>query len=660
MINNEEEKEYPGFSGRLRFIAVVMALCMLVLIMRLWTLQIVRWDEYRNQSNHNRLRPQRLEPPRGMIYGRNGLDDHVILADNRAARDLLFVLADCDVPGVTPEMVCERLEQLVHIDAAELLKKIESAQKANQPHQQILIKQDIPMGISARVEEYAYALPGVITVVRPVRRYVYGKTGGQVLGYLGEINQRELDARTDRYKMGDLIGRSGVERVFEEKLHGSDGEMLVTRFARGEPQLRTDPYGRIYDENIVDSYGHALTLEKEAVQAVPGESIQITLDIGLQAKAEELLKGEEGAIVVLNAETGEVLTLASSPGYDPSVFVSPQGGRERQEILTGKPNRMINRAYQEVYPPGSTYKVLLAAAALEEGVIDKNTSFTCYGKFRLPNFSRPWHCWKRAGHGKVSVVDALAFSCDVFFYNVGRELEVDRIKEWSTRFNWGEMTNIDLPGEQPGVVPSPEWKREVAKALHPDDPSEWNWYPGETINLSIGQGSCATTPLQIATLMATVINGGYIIEPTIDATRPNTPERIMSESTVAIIQEGLRKCVEKGPPAPTGTGHAAYIAGMHVLGKTGSAQIVNLDMHEEYETEEDIPKELRDHAWFMTGVLDREPKIAICILVEHGHHGSSAASPLGKAMIEYFYDSRKVIDDLELAQQGESSGGGSR
>lgn len=654
-MKHEDEITYSGFSARLKFVGVVIVLCMIILIMRLWTLQIVRWDEYRTLSHGNRVRPQRLESPRGMIYGRNGLEERVILADNRAARDLMFVLAECNIDGITPELVCHRLEQLLHIDEEALLEKIKSADKANQPHRQILIKRDIPTGVSARIEEYSYALPGVFTVVRPVRRYVYGKTGGQILGYLGEINKRELEAKKDRYNIGDLIGRSGVERIFEATLHGTDGEMMVTQYALGVPQLRTDPYGNVHVENIVDSYGHNLMLEAEIQEPISGQDVQITLDIGLQAKAEDMLKGEEGAIVVLNAETGEVLALASSPGYDPSVFVSPQGGRERQEILTGKPNRMINRAFQEVYPPGSTYKVLLAAAALEEDVIDKNTTFSCYGKFRLPNFSRPWHCWKRAGHGKVNVVDALAFSCDVFFYNVGHRLKIEGIKDWSTRFGLGVKTGIDLPGEQPGLIPSPEWKRSVYKNLVPDDPSEWRWYPGETINVSIGQGSCDATPLQISLLMASVINGGYRLEPSLSASRLGERTRVMEDDTVAIIREGLLKCIEKGPPAPSGTGYRAKIEGMTVLGKTGSAQIMSLEKHENYATEEDIPKEFRDHAWFMVGVLDREPKIAVCILIENGHHGSSVASPLGKEIIEYFYESRNASVPVELAK-GESNG----
>jgi len=254
----------------------------------------------------------------------------------------------------------------------------------------------------------------------------------------------------------------------------------------------------------------------------------------------------------------------------------------------------------------------------------------------------------------------LAFSCDVFFYNVGRELEVDRIKAWSVKFGLGEKSGIDLPGEQAGLIPSPAWKRGVYKNLVPDDPSEWNWYPGETINLSIGQGACAVTPLQIAMLMASVVNGGYRLEPRLNAAARGGRTRVMSEETVALIREGLRKCVEKGPPEPTGTGHAAYIEGMEIIGKTGSAQVVSLEAHAKYATEEDIPKELRDHAWFMTGVLDRDPPIAVCVLVEHGHHGSSVAAPLARELIEYFYASLEGSVGAELALRVDSGGGDAR
>ncbi|MCH8328582.1 MAG: hypothetical protein IID15_08695, partial [Candidatus Marinimicrobia bacterium] len=247
-----------------------------------------------------------------------------------------------------------------------------------------------------RIDEYAYALPGVFTVIRPVRRYVYGQTAGQVLGYLGEIDAQELQRRGEDYRMGDLIGRAGLERLYEDLLHGTEGRMLVTRYATGVPQIRTDPYGRPRVESLVDSYGHDLRVEKAILEPVTGKKLYITLDIRLQARAEKLLEGEQGAIAVLNADTGAVLALASSPGYDPSIFVTRSVSRERQHALHGKPNRMIHRAYQEVYALGSVFKVLLATAALEEGVIDISSTHVCGGVFRITPTDRPWHCWKRS------------------------------------------------------------------------------------------------------------------------------------------------------------------------------------------------------------------------------------------------------------------------
>ncbi len=343
-----------------------------------------------------------------------------------------------------------------------------------------------------------------------------------------------------------------------------------------------------------------------------------------------------GAIVVLAAESGEVLALASSPGYDPSVFVNRGHSRERLDLLTAnEPNPMFHRAYRENYPPGSVFKVMLAAAALQEGVLTADTTFYCPGFFQIDGRGRRWHCWKRHGHGRVNVIEALAFSCDVFFYNVGLQLGVDRIAEWAHKMGLGVRTGIDLPGEVPGLIPDREWKAR----LNAGKPIwEQNWYPGETVNLSIGQGSANSTPLQNAVLMSCIVNNGYRVRPYLNADiGPALSERLLSDETLELVRAGMRLCVEKGPPAPSGTGHRAHIPGMAILGKTGSAQVMSLEHHEEFETEEDIPYEFRDHAWFISGVLDREPPIAICVLVEHGHHGSSEAAPLAREVIEFFY-----------------------
>ena len=650
-MDSEQKDTYAGFDRRIQVIALALMLAFGVLSLRLWDLQVSRGIEYRGKSDRNRLRIQPLEAPRGTIYGQLDGDQNVVLADNRPVHDLMFVPADCDID---PQLVCDRLERLLGIQASSLMEEIESAKANKQPHKQILIRLDVPASTSARIDEYAYALPGVFTVVRPMRRYAYGRTAGQLIGYLGEINPQELQARSERYRSGDLIGRSGIESLYEDTLHGRQGKMLVTRYAAGVPQIRTDPYGRPRVENLVDSYGHDLRVEEAILRPISGGDVFITLDIGAQAKAEELLEGEEGAIALLNADTGAVLALASSPGYDPSIFVSQRRTEERLEALRGKPNRMIHRAFQERYAPGSIFKIVLAIAALEEGVIDSASTHYCPGKFRITPNGRPWHCWMRSGHGKITVVDALAFSCDVFFYNVGLKLGVDNIHKWALRLGLGDLTGFDMPSETGGLIPSRQWKEDLLRPKHPNEPWEYRWYPGDTVNLSIGQGAASATPLQCAVLMSAIINGGRPVQPFLNRhSQISKSPQIFTEGTLAIVRRGMRKCVEKGPPAPTGTGHAAQIEGMTVIGKTASAQIVSLAQQEIYGDEENIPKAIRDHAWFIAGVLDREPPIALCILVEHGHHGSSAAAPLAKDMIEYFYSSR-AASPARLARSSES------
>ncbi|HOZ45087.1 MAG TPA: penicillin-binding protein 2 [Candidatus Hydrogenedentes bacterium] len=634
-----ERKRFEGPRHRVTHIGLGILIAFVVLAVQLWRLQLIHGFEYRINAERNRLHPQRLTAPRGVILGRNG----EILADNRAACDLVLVPAECQDAAA----VCDEIEELLDVDAADLRGRIDAAKR--RPFEQILVKRDVAKSDLIRVEERAYALHGVYTVVSPQRRYVHGTTAGQILGYLGEIGPDELEQRNDRYSMGDYIGRDGIEQTYEENLRGVDGNTVVTRYAWGQPQLRTDVRGKPYIAKH-DTHGHELE-EAYRVDPVQGGTVQLTLDIDLQAKLETILVGEVGAIVVIDADTGAVLGMASTPSYDPSVFVTRGSNRERAELLrAGRPNPMVHRAFRETYPPGSVFKVLLACAALEEGLLDEHMTFYCPGFYQIDGAGRKWHCWKRYGHGTIGIVNALAFSCDVFFYNVGRKLGPDLINEYAAKLGLGACTGIDLPREEAGLIPSREWKKEYFKAVYPDQPWEWEWRTGDTLNTSIGQGSVAATPLQTAVLMAAVVNGGYRVRPYLNAALgPQREGPFLSERTVETVRQGLFKCVDKDPPAPTGTGNQAKIPGMTILGKTGSAQVVSLVHHEDYETEEEIPYHQRDHAWFVAGVLDREPRVAISILVEHGHHGSSAAAPFAKEIIEFLY--RDQPNPVTLAQR---------
>lgn len=631
MAGKNDPQRYEGVEARVQFFGVLLLAAFSVLCIQFWRLQVLNLSEFARMAEDNRVWQKRLASDRGVIYAGTG----EVLADNRACADAVFVPGEC--PPERHAEVAGKIEALLGVPADWLTARISELRRA--PFTQIIIKRDLTKADRVRVEEHQHELPGLATVVHPQRRYLYGETAGQILGYLGEINQNELDAwKSEGYYLGDLVGKDGLERQYEKWLHGQDGYMLVTKYASGQPQLRTDKTGQPYIAKR-DSRGHLLEVEAPPVAPRAGGALHLTLDLGLQRKSEALLKGEVGAIVVLNADTGAVLSMASSPGYDPSVFVNRGHNAERMELLAGaRPNRMTHRAFREIYPPGSVYKIMLAAAALEEGVISPRNTHFCPGHFSLESGGRRWRCWKRSGHGTADVVDSLAYSCDVFFYNVGLKLGVDKMAKWSHAMGLGERTGIDLPGEIPGLIPDREWK---ARTFSDKPVWDQKWYPGDTVNLSIGQGSAGTTPLQNAVMMACIVNGGYRVRPYLaEETGPMKSEKLFSDATIATVTAGLLKCVADGPPAPTGTGYRAQVPGMTVIGKTGTAQIMSLAHHEQYKTEEDIPYHMRDHAWFVAGVLDREPRISLCILIEHGHHGSSAASPHAKDIIEYFYGPR--------------------
>jgi penicillin-binding protein 2 len=637
---------YVGVENRIQLMALVMTLAFGILCVQFWRLQVMNLSHFREMAEDNRVQTARISADRGVIYGRND----VILADNRASADIILVPGEC--PKERRVEVCETLESLIGVSSEGLLQQCHTYRRS--PFFQIVVKADVAKFERVRVEEHAYQLPGVSIVAHSRRRYVYGRTGGQLLGSLGEIGEKEL-RQWKGYHIRDMIGRRGAEFMYEDLLHGQDGFVHVTQYASGRPQMRTDRLGKPYFAHR-DSEGNLIE-EAYREDPVSGQALYLTVDIGLQAKCEELLLGKVGAIVVLDSDTGAVLSMASSPGYNPNIFVNRDPNNERGKLLSAESNPMLNRAYRENYAPGSVFKIALAAAALEEDIIDEHTTFFCPGSFRLPNVSRPWYCWKRGGHGKVSIEEALAYSCDVFFYNVGRELSlidetmgVDKIAQWAQQFGLGIKTGIDLPQEITGLIPTKAWKWEFNSDK---ERSERSWYPGETINLSIGQGSATTTPLQNAVMMAVIANGGRRVRPYLRRDRgPELSEKFLRSESVEIITRGMQMCVEKDAPPPTGTGKSAHVPGFVILGKTGTAQVASLSVRQKYdENDEDIPYRLRHHAWFVAGVLNREPRIALCILVEHGDSASNVAAPLAREIITSFYDA----DALRVASKGTAS-----
>jgi len=619
---------------RLRRVALVLTGLFVVLALRLVHLQVIEGTRYRVRSEKNQFRTRRLIAPRGLILDRN----NKILVDNRPAFALCAVPAEMDNVDET----LDELARLIDIDTAYLKSEIDR-HRAN-PYEQIVFEQNANFRQVTLIEENSLLVPGIITSVHPRRRYALSSIAGNLIGYLNEVNQEELDA-SPALRPGDLKGRGGVEQTYDGRLRGENGGLLIETFARGQPQLEVDLFGRPVARR--DSLGRPLRTERS--DPVPGQNMVLTIDANIQRAAEQAIDGLVGSVVVMDARTGSVLALASSPTYDPSGFVSGDF-KAIQEALGGKNRPMLHRAFQGTYPPASTFKIVVAAAALDSGTISANWTTQCTGSYRIGE-SRPFRCWKRTGHGTVDIVDGLTFSCDVCFYVLGQQLGIDRIERYARMFGMGTATGIDLPGENTGLVPGRAWK--YRRTAHLSDPSERRWYPGETLNVSIGQGRLLATPLQMARVAAVIVNGGYLVTPhiadrvtdaagyTVATLRPDVPdERIVSRQTVRIIRDGLRRAVEKDE-YPTGTGHLAKTPGLVLIGKTGTAQVVSGYRQSDDPLQLDIPYEARDHAWFIGGVLDESFPISFAVLVEHGGHGGDRAAPIARQVIETVYGTRE-------------------
>ncbi len=467
------------------------------------------------------------------------------------------------------------------------------------------IRTDLAWEEMARVETFQPELPGVLIQVQPKREYRHKGMACHVLGYLGEVSDAQLKSgKFSNYKMGDYLGKCGVELAWEKYLRGK----------RGSRRIEVDAYGRELGQ-------------LDSVFPTAGANIYLTLDNRMQREAEACLEGQVGAIVALDPNTGRVLALASSPTFSQEAFERGLTNQEWQKINNDKTHPMENRALRGQYPPGSTFKIVIALAGLEEQVITPSTIVDCTGK--LPVGNHVFHCWRKGGHGAMNLHRAMVHSCDIYFYEVGRRLGIERIAEWSRRFGLGAPTGLDLDKEMPGLVPSPAWKK--ARYHQP-------WHEGDTISVSIGQGYNLTTPIQMARVVAAIANGGIVYKPylvekvespageILYQAKPEVQSRLRaSPANLEVVRQSLVGVVNDG------TGKAARLPNIQVAGKTGTSQVVALDR--------DNPKRKRgrgmeDHAWFVAYAPADDPQVAVAVLIEHGGHGGEDAAPLARRVIK--------------------------
>ena len=574
-----------------------------ILILRLWTLQIVNGPAYRAKSEHNRIRLHDIPPFRGTIMDRNS----EVLVDNRPSYDLYVIPEEVQ----NRSELLDRLSRLGDLDR-EAAERILDKAGSGYPFKPVCLKTDISRDELASIESHRFDLPGLMIRVRPQRHYFYEGLASHVLGYVGEISEAQLmSGQFPKNRAGDLIGKRGVEWKWQAQLNG----------IRGGEQVEVDAAGRKI----------AMVSRKDPMS---GANICLTIDKRLQELAEKSLQGKHGAIVAINPLNGEVLALASSPSFNPNVFIRGLDKKTWQDMVLSKEFPLQNRAISGQYPPGSVFKIVMALAALEEGVISPEEEIFCNGTYSLGKGT--YRCWKKWGHGKVNLHRALVESCDVYFYVVGKRLGVDRIAQYAKRLGLGKETGLDLGEESSGLVPTTEWKLK-----------KWGvpWQPGETISTSIGQSFVLTTPLQMANLISSVFNGGHIYRPqTTKWVKKSGGETLFEFKAISAGEAGIKpehlELVKKAligvVNQPHGTGSKARLKDIIVAGKTGTAQVIALKKEGGSKREEAVPFKFRDHAWFVAIAPASNPEIAVAVLVEHGGHGGSAAAPIARDIIQAY------------------------
>jgi len=602
----------PGVERRIAIIAVLVVLAFCIFSLRLFQLQIVEGADLLSRSERNFVRTLRLEAPRGEIVDREGR----VLATTRPAYRVQVIPNELSDSKRTFGVLGNILEQ----PPMELQERV-GVPRGRARFAPIVLGGDLSHRNFAEVESHRYALPGVVTDIRPRRHYLHEQQAAHILGTIGEIAARQLSSDGfDGYRAGEIVGQSGLEALLETHLRGSEGGRNL----------------------VVDVAGREIETLDE-IAPVPGGRVVLTLDWDLQVAAEEgffpATPEEEpkmGAAVVMDPRTGEVLAMVSRPSYDPNDFA---GGIDTEvwDGLVGDPWKPLrNRAISGQYSPGSTYKAIVAIAGLSEGEATMEETVFCPGYYRMGR--RIYRCWKRGGHGDMNLVDALKFSCDVYFYQLGVKLGIDRIAQYATKFGLGRLTGIDLPSEKPVLVPTKEWKERARNEV---------WLKGETVSASIGQGYNLVTPLQLASMYSAIGNGGTLHRPMLIKSIENwdglesrswdTPAGQKIEVSKEVLDQvltGLIAVVE----GERGTGGRARVKGVEVAGKSGTTQVVSLDFVEGLKREE-IPVRYRDHALFVAFAPARNPEITVAVLVEHaGAGGGSVAAPIAQRILARYFE----------------------
>ena len=610
-IKKIDDTELKDLKFRVELATGLIIFLMSLLVVRLWFLQIHKGEEFRRRAENNRVRIQWSAAPRGNLYDRN--NEPIIT--NRPQFNV--VLNKEDAPNI--DETIRKTSKILHEDITTLVERMRKSAE-NGRHMPVRLKEDLDWKTLVYIENHRLDLPGIRIEVLPTREYLHQDMASHLIGYLGEISKEELGARDKaaldtgqerKYQPGDPTGKMGIEKLYEGFLRGEKGQRSVEVDVQGFEQRQLN-----------------------LLEPSPGSDLYLTLDLGMQKAAEEAMADKAGSVVAIEVNTGKILTMTSSPQLRLKEFIGGISTTSWQAMLTDIMTPLVNKTIQGQYPPGSTYKIVTALAGLSEGVITPDTAFHCGGSLFYGN--RLYGCWKKGGHGTVSLHRAIAESCDVYFYQVGRKVGVDNLAKYANGLGLGKKTQILLEHEKSGLIPTDAWKRQRYK-----EP----WQEGETLSIAIGQGFDLVTPLQLTRMMAAVVNGGILYRPQYVAAIKDTTGNIQNEfqpiedgkilgstSSLELIKSGLVGVVNE----PGGTGGRARLKEYKVGGKTGTAQVVKLVQYKGFSPDA-IPYKYRDHAWFTCFAPAEKPEVAVTVLVEHGGHGGSAAAPIAQQVLKAYF-----------------------
>ncbi|NDG84963.1 MAG: penicillin-binding protein 2 [Proteobacteria bacterium] len=647
-IGNEEQIRF--LQERFRLVYGFLFIGVAVLASRLVYLQVINGDQMRQYSEENRIKRVKITAPRGMVFDRSGK----LLVDNRPAFNVQITPQYLHESG-KPKEVLAKLSSLIKMPVSEIERKL---LKLKQPaFMPVIIKDNLTRDEVAELETWKIDMPGVQVEMAISRSNLAGDVGSNLYGYIGKVSQTELPSLNQtssrKYQLDDYVGKSGLEKEFEEHLRGVDGSELVEVDALGRSIESERTKGRVLSQPQVEPF-------------VPGKNLVLSIDQDLQAAAVRGFGEKNGGLIALDPRNGEVLAMVSRPSFDPADFSRGIEPETWNKLIADENHPLRDKTIQDHYSPGSTFKTITAIAALEEGVITKDTTFSCGGSINLGN--RKVHCWKKEGHGTVNVVSALTHSCDVFFYRVAQKLKsVDDIAKWAFHLGLGHKTGIELGREVPGLIPTEAWKQQRFNVP---------WSPGETLYVAIGQSFVLTTTIQLANAYASLVNGGTLY-------RPHVVQSIQSEDgkpikefvpqilkatatklkpeTIDLVTQGLWGVVN----APGGTAYSQHIPGMEFAGKTGTVQVVTQKAEKIYQKCENLRYNQRHHGVFVGYAPIKNPSIVVAVVAEHACSGSHGAAPIARELIKtylqkYYPDlySDHAIEERKQLELREKRGGG--